>query len=416
MKNSIKIKTLLIATIVLQIFPILSEGGLFAQTPISLQNAIDKAMQNNLDVKNGQLKIDYQDKIKQSYRAIDPLNISVEFGQMNSVYADNKLSVSQMVKLPKFYNMQKIVLEEEWKNAAIGLDIKKWQLKKEIALIYNNLSYLDEKEKLLKKADSIYSNYYRRAELRLKAGESNILEKTTAENYRSQAEIQLQSIRKDREIYHYQFNNLINSGENFTNESNAFFNLNFSPSNNDFGTNLFLLKQLEQQKNIENARLEAEKAKLLPSFNFGVNSMTMKGSGADGKDYDYSKRFHSALVGVALPVFNSAQKSVIEGQKINQQLAESNYEIAQKKLKNQYVQNLGEMQKMQREVEYYKTKGLENARTIMFTANLLLKEGETNYLEYSILVNQSLEIQNKYIDAQKILNEKIIELHSLTNK
>ncbi|MFN3021020.1 TolC family protein [Chryseobacterium sp. TY3] len=416
MKNSIKIKTLLIATIVLQIFPILSEGGLFAQTPISLQNAIDKAMQNNLDVKNGQLKIDYQDKMKNSYRAIDPLNISVEFGQMNSVYADNKLSVSQMVKLPKFYNVQKIVLEEEWKNAAIGLDIRKWQLKKEIALIYNNLSYLDEKEKLLKKADSIYSNYYRRAELRLKAGESNILEKTTAENYRSQAEIQLQSIRKDREIYHYQFNNLINSGENFTNESNAFFNLNFSPSNNDFGTNLFLLKQLEQQKNIENARLEAEKAKLLPSFNFGVNSMTMKGSGADGKDYDYSKRFHSAMVGVALPVFNSAQKSVIEGQKINQQLAESNYDIAQKKLKNQYVQNLGEMQKMQREVEYYKTKGLENARTIMFTANLLLKEGETNYLEYSILVNQSLEIQNKYIDAQKILNEKIIELHSLTNK
>ncbi len=416
MKNSIKIKTLLIATIVLQIFPILSEGGLFAQTPISLQNAIDKAMQNNLDVKNGQLKIDYQDKMKNSYRAIDPLNISVEFGQMNSVYADNKLSVSQMVKLPKFYNVQKIVLEEEWKNAAIGLDIRKWQLKKEIALIYNNLSYLDEKEKLLKKADSIYSNYYLRAELRLKAGESNILEKTTAENYRSQAEIQLQSIRKDREIYHYQFNNLINSGENFTNESNAFFNLNFSPSNNDFGTNLFLLKQLEQQKNIENARLEAEKAKLLPSFNFGVNSMTMKGSGADGKDYDYSKRFHSAMVGVALPVFNSAQKSVIEGQKINQQLAESNYDIAQKKLKNQYVQNLGEMQKMQREVEYYKTKGLENARTIMFTASLLLKEGETNYLEYSILVNQSLEIQNKYIDAQKILNEKIIELHSLTNK
>lgn len=386
-----------------------------AQIPISLQNAIDKAMQNNLDVKNGQLKIDYQEKIKNSYRTVDPLNISGEFGQMNSVYVDNKFSVSQTVRLPKFYNAQKIVLEEEWKNASLGLDIRKWQLKKEIALIYNSLSYLDEKEKLLKKADSIYSNYYRRAELRLKAGESNILEKTTAENYRSQAEIQLQGIQKDREIYQYQFNNLINSGENFTNERNAFFNLNFSPANDDFSANSFVLKQLEQQRNIENARLEAEKAKLLPSFNIGVNSMTMKGVGADGKDYDYSKRFQSAAVGVALPVFNSAQKSLIEGQKINQQLAENNYEVAKKKLLNQNAQNLGEMQKMQREVDYYKTKGLENARKIMFTASLLLKEGEMNYLEYSILVNQSLEIQNKYIDAQKILNEKIIELNSLTN-
>lgn len=390
-------------------------GSFSAQTPISLETAIDKAMQNNLDLKNGQLKIEYQDKIRDSYRVIDPLNISGEFGQMNSAYVDNKVSASQTIRLPKFYNAQKMVLEEEWKNAGMHLDIQKWQLKKEIALIYNNLTYLDEKEKLLKKADSIYSNYYRRAELRLKAGESNILEKTTAETFRSQAEIQLQSIRKDREIFLFQFNNLINDAEKFKNEKNAFYNLNFTPNNENFGTNSFVLKQLEQQKNIENARLEAEKAKLLPSFNVGINSMTMKGMGADNKEYDYAHRFHSALVGVALPVFNNAQKAVIEGQKINQQIAENNYQIAQKKMQNQYAQNLGEFEKLKSEVDYYKTAGLANAKKIMFTANLLLKEGEMNYLEYSILVNQSLDILNKYIDAQKMLNEKIIELNSLTN-
>ncbi|MPN53610.1 hypothetical protein SDC9_201274 [bioreactor metagenome] len=59
---------------------------------------------------------------------------------------------------------------------------------------------------------------------------------------------------------------------------------------------------------------------------------------------------------------------------------------------------------------------MKNAETILFTANLLLKEGETNYLEYTILVNQSLDIQNKYIDAQKLLNEKIIELNSLKSE
>ena len=52
----------------------------------------------------------------------------------------------------------------------------------------------------------------------------------------------------------------------------------------------------------------------------------------------------------------------------------------------------------------------------MFTANLLQKEGEINYLEYTMLVNQSLDIQNKYIDAQKLLNEKIVELNSLKSE
>ncbi|WP_332028630.1 TolC family protein, partial [Kaistella sp.] len=354
-------------------------------------------------------------RIKNSAVAIDPLNINAEIGQINSAYVDNAFSVNQTLRLPKFYKTQKQVLTEQWKNAMLDLDVQKWQLKREIALVYNNLNYLDEKQKLLKKADSIYSNYYKRSEIRLKAGESNILEKTTAEAYRSQAEIQLQSLMKDREISLHQFNYLINDGEIYGNEKGRFYLLNLDFDEN-FSGNPTVLSQLEHQKNIENARLEAEKAKLLPSFNLGINSTTMKGNGSDDKYYNGTQRFQSGLVGVALPVFNSAQKSLIEGQKINQQIAENNYDIAVRDFKNRYAKTYGEYQKLKSEIDYYKTKGLKNAQTIMFTADLLSKEGEINYLEYTILVNQSLDIQNRYIDAQNNLNEKIIELNTLKNK
>ena len=182
----------------------------FSQTPISLETAYEKALNNNLNVKSGQLRINYQDKIKNSYAVMDPLNIFGEIGQMNSAYVDNGISVNQTLRLPSFYKSQKQVLLEEWKNAALTLDVQKWQLKREIALIYNNLNYYDEKQKLLKQAQDIYSEYYKKSELRLKAGESNILEKTTAENYRSQAEIQTQSLLRDRDVALYQFNYLIN--------------------------------------------------------------------------------------------------------------------------------------------------------------------------------------------------------------
>ncbi len=387
----------------------------FSQTPISLETAYEKALNNNLNVKSGQLRINYQDKIKNSYAVMDPLNISGEIGQMNSAYVDNGISVNQTLRLPSFYKSQKQVLLEEWKNAALTLDVQKWQLKREIALIYNSLNYYDEKQKLLKQAQDIYSEYYKKSELRLKAGESNILEKTTAENYRSQAEIQTQSLLRDRDVALYQFNYLINDGEIYTNQKEDFYNMNFIFDGNYAG-NPLVLKQLEQQKNIENAKLEAEKKKLLPSFNVGLKSMTMRGNGADDKNYDGIHRFQSGVIGVGLPIFNSAQKSLIEGQKINQQIAENNYQLAVRNLKNQYAKTYGEYQKLKSEIEYYKTKGLKNAETIMFTANLLQKEGEINYLEYTMLVNQSLDIQNKYIDAQKLLNEKIIELNSLKSE
>ena len=387
-----------------------------AQTPISLESAYEKAFKNNLNLKSGQLRIDYQDKIKKSHAVIDPLNVSGEIGQFISAYTDTKFSVNQTVRLPGFYNSQKQVLMEEWKNSMLSLEVQKWQLKREIALIYNELNYQNEKEKLLLRADSIYTNYYKRAELRLKKGESNILEKTTAENYRSQAEIQLVNLKKDREVSLYQFNFLINDETTYSNENVNFYEISEFNRDSNYAGNPVVLKQLEQQKSIELAKLKAEKSKLLPTFNIGYNNSSMYGTGADDKFYEKSARFHSGVIGVGIPLFNGAQKSLIEAQKINQLIAENNYEIGSKNLKNQYEMLFGAFEKLKSETDYYQSKGLKNAETIMKTANRLYDEGEINYLEWSILINQSLDIQNKLIDTQKMLNEKIIQLNNLTQQ
>ena len=387
-----------------------------AQKPISLESAYEKAFKNNLNLKSGQLRIDYQDKIKKSHAVIEPLNVSGEIGQFVSAYTDTKFSVNQTVRLPGFYNSQKQVLMEEWKNSMLSLEVQKWQLKREIALIYNELNYQNEKEKLLLRADSIYTNYYKRAELRLKKGESNILEKTTAENYRSQAEIQLVNLKKDREVSLYQFNFLINDETTYSNENVNFYEISEFNRDSNYAGNPVVLKQLEQQKSIELSKLKAEKSKLLPTFNIGYNNSSMYGTGADDKFYEKSARFHSGMIGVGIPLFNGAQKSLIEAQKINQLIAENNYEIGSKNLKNQYEMLFGAFEKLKSETDYYQSKGLKNAETIMKTANRLYDEGEINYLEWSILINQSLDIQNKLIDTQKMLNEKIIQLNNLTQQ
>jgi outer membrane protein TolC len=305
---------------------------------------------------------------------------------------------------------------EEYKNSLLHLDLQKWQLKKEISLIYNELNYLDGKKKLLKKADSIFTQYFQRADLRLKKGESNLLEKATAENLRSQAEMQLKSLEKDREISIQKLSFLINEGTLYQNENAKYGILNLENLNTEYAGNPLVLKQLEQEKNIQNAKLLAEKAKLSPSFNLGVNSMTMKGNGADEKYYNGTHRFQSGFVGVGIPVFNSAQKSVIEAQKVNQQIAENNYQLGLVNLKNQYLQNLGQFQKLNDEISYYQKTGLQNSESILKTANNQYFNGEINYLEWTLLVTQAFEIQNKYIDRLKETNDKIIEINSLKNE
>jgi cobalt-zinc-cadmium efflux system outer membrane protein len=390
------------------VLSILCFTTVFSQQTISLENAIEKAFNNNLLLKSGQLKSEYQDKIKKSNSTIDPLNISTEFGQFNSDKFDNSISVRQNLRLPNFYKNQKQVLEEEWKNSLLQTNLQKWEIKREISLIYNELVYQDEKRKLLKKVDSIYSNYYKKADIRLKKGESNILEKTTAENYRMQAQLQINQLEMDREITINQFNYLLQDKIKYQNEMGKFYSLFLDNIPENYKGNPVIMAQLEQQKNIENAKLKAEKSKLLPSFHLGINSMTMAGTTDNN-----SKRFQSGVLGIDLPIFNSAQKSVIEGQKINQLIAENNYNIGLKTMEMQFAKLINEHQKLQQEQNYYLTKGLANAETILKTANQLFYEGEINYLEWSILVNQSLEIKNKYIDNQKNINANSIEINSL---
>jgi hypothetical protein len=122
------------------------------------------------------------------------------------------------------------------------------------------------------------------------------------------------------------------------------------------------------------------------------------------------------MVGIGLPVFNSAQKSVIEAQKINQQIAENNYQLGSLKLKNQYTQNFNLYQKLMNEISYYQKTGLANSESILKTANNQYYNGEINYLEWTLLVNQAFEIENKYTDRLKELNDIIIEINALKSE
>ena len=200
-------------------------------------------------------------------------------------------------------------------------------------------------------------------------------------------------------------NLLINGKEYYTNKKEDFFVEKINFSENDIN-NHWIIQQLEQQKNIEQARLGVEKSKLQPYFSLGYNNTAKRELGE-------LMRLHNISVGFNIPIFNSGQKAIIEGQKVNQLIAENNKQIGMRELKRKFVELNGNYEKLKSQVDYYQQKGLKNSEDIIKTANYQFYKGEINFLDWSILVNQALDIQNLYIDKVKELNDKTIELNSL---
>ena len=67
-------------------------------------------------------------------------------------------------------------------------------------------------------------------------------------------------------------------------------------------------------------------------------------------------------------------------------------------------------------VNYFETNSNKNSKIITDVANKQFINGDINYLDYVILVNQSISIQNSYIEAVKSLNESVIAINYLNSK
>ena len=413
-EKGVKVKTN--ATVIVILFLGLFSFQSKAQKPINLQAAIDTALKNNLSIKNEKLKSDYQKKIIKTSASIPQANVFGEYGQINSSFSDNRLGISQGFNFPTVYINQKHLLNEEWKTSVLSVALKESETKKLVRQVFYTYLYLKGKEQLLIKNDSMYGSFLEKANLRFKKGESNVLEKTTAESQRGNISIQLKQLQQDLEITRLQFLLLLNTTTPFIpTESSNKLELAISLDSSVIIQHPFL-KIMEQQKKISHINRKLEKSKLLPDLSIGYYNMTMKGSGADNIVYNSSTRFQSVQLGVGIPLFFGSQKAKINASKINQTISENSYLQEKNLLQNQYQSILNQHQTNLVTVNYYETTALKNAQLIFETANKQFVNGEINYLEWVMLTNQAINIQSNYLDAVKNLNETIIQINYLITK
>ena len=83
---------------------------------------------------------------------------------------------------------------------------------------------------------------------------------------------------------------------------------------------------------------------------------------------------------------------------------------------NTYKAALVRYQKYSEAIAYFETTALKNADLITSTANKQFINGDINYLEWVLLINQAVTIQSDYIDAVKNSNESAVEINSLITK
>jgi cobalt-zinc-cadmium resistance protein CzcA len=172
---------------------------------------------------------------------------------------------------------------------------------------------------------------------------------------------------------------------------------------------------LEQEKQISLANYKLNRSQFLPSISMGYNNMSMFGSGSDNKSYTYSSRFQSGQFGLGIPLFYGAQRARVKASGIQQQISENALAAGKFKFQNEFAQLTAQLQSFTSTANYFEQSGLKNARLIMKTANLQFQNGDINYLDWALLSNQAISIENDYLEAIHNLNSVLIQFNYLNN-
>ncbi len=398
--------------------------SVFAQTGASrtmpLEQMLQQAGKNNLSLQAGRSGIKYWKQQQRATPELPRTPLGAEYCNRNSMQNDTRFYINQSFELPVVYRRQKELYQAHEQMVSSQVALKQQELHKAVKTVFYNMVDLLQRQQLLLRLDSIYSRFLHAASLRLKTGESTMLEKSNAETQILQLKLQQEQVKADLRIEQQQLQWLLNTPDSLLPQYQA-LKKEYGFEKDTAAISAHPAVQIQQQQvKVNAAQTNIEKARLSPEFTVGYSNQSIAGyqtmDGVNQKYYGTGDRFHVYQLSVALPIFNKAVKARIRADQAQEETARMEVAATSQYLGNQLQQLNEAYKKYAEQVRYYESSGLQQAALITRNARLGFEKGDVSYVEWTLQMNNAVHIELGYLQAVHALNNTIIELEYLTGK
>lgn len=374
---------------------------------ITVDKAVDIALQNNLGLKASVLRIDQSKERIGSAFNLDKTEIFFNKDQNNIAPNNlplNVLGINQTFQFPTVYSTRRKVLSIESQLMEDQYEINKRRVTKEVQMIYYEIIYWQQMLKNYNFLDSIYTSFERAASRRFESGESNYLEKLTAEAKKQEISIQLSQIKESIERNYIVLNQWLQSDTDFRVSEEIFERIKLLPLDS---INHPMLNYNKNAQKLSNQIIALEKQKLLPDINASVFRGTNNGPDV--------RAFNGFQVGLAIPLWFKSQKSIIAAAKTEERIIQMESDNYKKHLLSTYEALNSDLKRYGEALNYYETTGKKLSDETLFYADKSYQSGEINFLQYAQLLADSKLIESNYLKSLLEYNRTVLEMNYLLN-
>jgi cobalt-zinc-cadmium resistance protein CzcA len=384
---------------------------------ISMNDAVEIALKNNRGIKSSVYDVDLQKVLKKTAFDISKTNINYTKGQYNSANKnDNNITITQSLSFPLLYAANNALAKANIKSSEYKLLAQQRELVKSVKSAYMQWLYLSNKYKLLQSQDSLIAPSVKAAQIRYKTGESNLLEKATAESQEMELKTLIFQNNAAVSAIRSHLSALLSSNELLLINDETLNKLDFDLSRDrSVMPKGPALDYLHQQIELIGKAGSVEKAKVLPDLSMGYFNQTLTGfQNINGTDQYFgpNNRFTGFMFGMAIPLLPGSQVAKVKAANINKLMAENDYEYAYNNMQVQYNQAMQDFLKQKASLSFYEKNALPLADLIVLNAQKSLQNGEIDYTKYAFSMNQAFTIKSSYLENLNNYNQAIIQLES----
>ena len=376
---------------------------------LSFNAAYDTALRNNLQLRSSDIQIQRSRTLQGTWLDIPKTGVFVENEDINPQDKKGilKIGVSQSIELPSVYRARRNLLQEQVKSIEISKLIKALEIKRDVQNTYYTLWYLQSKQMLWHRLDSIFTSLAKAAVLRVRTGESAGLDSLSAMARARETTIQLSLISRDIQVQQENLKKVLNTTNNYLPETTTLQKVQVSFLDSTINNHPQL--QLQQQNiSIAQAEIKVQQQSRKPNFEGRFFSQRL---------YGFSNPYSGFSVSAGIPLFGSkTYKNKFKAAELERNYQQSILDYERLSLITNYNQSYQQLLKDQDLVKYYESTGLAQAEAIIKSSNLAYRGGEINFAELTQYLSQAIDIQKNYLDVLNQFNQSAIQLNYYLNR
>jgi cobalt-zinc-cadmium resistance protein CzcA len=381
--------------------------GYSQEQKINLDEAIEIATNNNLGLKASAQRIEQSEQLIGT--AIDINKTEIFYSKdENNIAPNNEVlnvwGINQSFQFPTIYGAQKRVMEGKAQLTVDQFKLDKRSLSKEVSKVYYEIVYWEQMQENYSYLDSLYSAFMKAANQKFEQGESNYLEKLTAETKKKEVSLKLNQIRESIDKSYVRLNKWLQTDSTYAISDTVLKRINLQ----NFDTiSTPVLSYYKSAVGLSTEQWNLEKQRLLPDLNASVFQGSNSGLG--------DQTFMGFQIGVSIPLWFGNQKSKIAAAKTGVSILESESDNYKTQLDSRYQELQSDLRQFEEELQYYESTGKRLSEETLFHAVKAFQNGEINFLQYTQLLDNAKSIETNYLKALFQYNMTVLEANYLMN-